>query len=168
MKLIPIAPGEKRPRSLEWQRGVFADTAEIARHWEQHPDDGVGLVAGERSGWFVLDVDVKAGGVESLDALADARAPSSQASSGQITTVKANVAAPIVAVTTKVPPLSKDVRKRRPVPSAGSPPPDQWTSPSGCSGSGDTPKSNGSPGSSAPRPALPLHRGPILLGGVRW
>src|SRR5437867_3406895 len=71
MKPIPIAPGEKRPRSLEWQRGVFADTAEIARHWEQHPDDGVGLVAGEQSGWFVLDVDVKAGGVESLDALVD-------------------------------------------------------------------------------------------------
>jgi hypothetical protein len=68
---IPLVAGEKRPRPAAWQHGYFTTAEQIDAHWEQHPDDGVGLVAGEQSGWFVLDVDVKAGGVESLDALVD-------------------------------------------------------------------------------------------------
>lgn len=72
---IPIAPGEKRPRSMDWQHGVFKSAEQIEDHWRTHPDDGVGLVAGEQAGLFVLDIDVKTGGLESLDALVDEHGP---------------------------------------------------------------------------------------------
>lgn len=72
---IPLIPGEKRPRPEGWQRGYFKNAEDILDHWRTHPNDGIGLVCGQDAGYFVLDVDVKSGGVESLRALVEEFGP---------------------------------------------------------------------------------------------
>jgi hypothetical protein len=101
---IPIFPfwipqsgpdkGRKKPCVKDWPNTATTDLDRIKQWWGAPPDDGlrnkdrddqhknyaghlIGAVVGERSGWCVLDIDVKNGGkgMQSLATLADEIAP---------------------------------------------------------------------------------------------
>lgn len=60
----------KRPIPLGWQSGRVRTEADVEEWWGQHPQRNVGLVTGHAGGGFwVLDVDARSGGYESLAAL---------------------------------------------------------------------------------------------------
>jgi P4 family phage/plasmid primase-like protien len=54
--ITPIRPKTKEPYLNGWQNHPITDPMEAAVHWEQHPDDGIGLVLG-LSGLATLDID---------------------------------------------------------------------------------------------------------------
>lgn len=62
------SPG-KHPRIKRWQNEATTDEAQIRRWWTAWPDANIGLAAGKRAGWWVLDIDAGKGGNESLDEL---------------------------------------------------------------------------------------------------
>lgn len=59
----------KHPRIKEWQRSCSLDQVTIENWWQKWPDANIGLATGEASGFFVLDVDPRHGGKESLQQL---------------------------------------------------------------------------------------------------
>ena len=61
-------PG-KHPRFRNWQERATCDPLAIEEFWWNHKGSNVGIATGAGSGVFVLDVDPKNGGQESLDAL---------------------------------------------------------------------------------------------------
>ncbi|BEQ13874.1 phage/plasmid primase, P4 family [Desulfoferula mesophila] len=61
-------PG-KHPRVKNWPKVATDDPRQIEEWWGQWPDANVGILTGRASGIFVLDVDPKNGGDESLDQL---------------------------------------------------------------------------------------------------
>lgn len=66
----PNCPGPgKHPRLPGWQKGATTETAVITSLWQKHPDSNIGVATGAGSGLFVLDVDAKKGGLETLAAL---------------------------------------------------------------------------------------------------
>lgn len=69
-RVIPIRPGQKRPRGDEWQLAATTDHDKIDDWWGRWSDHGVGIVTGAESGIFVVDVDGQAG----ADSLADLEA----------------------------------------------------------------------------------------------
>lgn len=64
--VVPIKPGTKRPAIDDWVNAATTDQQLIAEWWQAHPDHGVGIVTGERSGIWVLDVDPDHGGDDTL------------------------------------------------------------------------------------------------------
>lgn len=62
-----VVPG-KHPR-VHWREQATNDEQRIQDFWGRHPHDGIGVVTGGESGLWVLDVDPKSGGAESLAAL---------------------------------------------------------------------------------------------------
>lgn len=68
-RVLPVFPGEKRPRLKDWPTQATTDTEVIRDWWVQMPDSNIGLACGRASGFFVLDIDPKNGGDESLEAL---------------------------------------------------------------------------------------------------
>lgn len=65
----------KHPRLAGWQNGDRPDPAAVQRIWRQWPKANVGLATGERSGFFVLDVDPDKGGDASVDKLVQKHGP---------------------------------------------------------------------------------------------
>ncbi len=61
-------PG-KHPRFRNWQERATCDPVAIEEFWWNHEGSNVGIVTGAASGVFVLDVDPKNGGQESIDTL---------------------------------------------------------------------------------------------------
>ena len=61
-------PG-KHPRFRNWQERATSDSDTIEEFWWNHKGSNVGVATGAVSGVFVLDVDPKSGGQESIDAL---------------------------------------------------------------------------------------------------
>ncbi|WP_395819701.1 bifunctional DNA primase/polymerase [Archangium minus] len=59
----------KHPRLKDWTTEATTDPEQIAAWWRIWPDANVGVVTGSQSGVFVLDVDPRSGGRESLAAL---------------------------------------------------------------------------------------------------
>lgn len=60
----------KRPIPLGWQSGRVRTEADVDEWWGQSPQRNVGLVTGQAGGGFwVLDIDARSGGFESLAAL---------------------------------------------------------------------------------------------------
>lgn len=59
----------KHPRIKEWQKSCSFDPREIKEWWQKWPDANVGLATGSASGFFVLDIDPRHGGKESLQKL---------------------------------------------------------------------------------------------------
>lgn len=72
-RVIPIVAGQKRPTLSNWQNVATVDPDKIANWWGHGDRYGVGIVTGEESGIFVLDVDVADGkpGMETLELLID-------------------------------------------------------------------------------------------------
>lgn len=71
LAVFPLAPRSKVPQ-IKGSRGVLdasKDPEQIGRWWSQYPEAGVAIACGETSGVFVLDVDPRNGGDESLAAL---------------------------------------------------------------------------------------------------
>lgn len=64
--VAPIAPGTKWPRITAWQDAATTDPATITAWWTEQPADGVSIVTGEASAIFVVDVDPRHGGDDTL------------------------------------------------------------------------------------------------------
>lgn len=62
---------DKIPLTSNGFKGATTDIEQIKAWWTKHPDANIGVATGEKSGFFVLDIDVKngAGGFESLSDL---------------------------------------------------------------------------------------------------
>lgn len=59
-RVIPIKPKEKRPPISAWQTAATTNPETIKEWWTgQHRNCGVGIVTGEESGIFVIDIDNK-------------------------------------------------------------------------------------------------------------
>lgn len=56
----------KHPHIKEWQKNCSSHLDEIKSWWQKWPDANIGLATGTASGFFVLDVDPRHGGKESL------------------------------------------------------------------------------------------------------
>lgn len=56
-RVIPVAPGQKRPPFKEWQKLATCDPEMIRRWWTMRPDYGVGIATGSESGLYVVDID---------------------------------------------------------------------------------------------------------------
>src|SRR5262245_29237957 len=56
----------KHPHIKEWQKNCSSKESEIKDWWQKWPDANIGLATGSASGFFVLDVDPRHGGKESL------------------------------------------------------------------------------------------------------
>lgn len=66
----PVIPlNGKIPRIKDWPKKATTDEATIRKWFKRWPEANVGIVTGKRSRLFVLDVDVKSGGIENLDLL---------------------------------------------------------------------------------------------------
>lgn len=62
IRVIPIAPGSKRPPLDEWQVIATTDKSLVTHWWtKRFPGFGIGGATGEASGHFVLDVDISDG-----------------------------------------------------------------------------------------------------------
>lgn len=66
-RVIPIPAGHKFPANHPaWQRVATTDPGTVLAWWAGDGPDGVGIVTGPESGIFVLDVDPRHGGDDSL------------------------------------------------------------------------------------------------------
>jgi hypothetical protein len=59
----------KHPRIRNWQEAATTDEETIREWWKKWPYSNIGVLTGERSGMFALDIDVKSNGKDSLDEL---------------------------------------------------------------------------------------------------
>lgn len=61
-RVIPIKPGEKRPPITSWQTVATTNPDTIETWWSgPYRNHGIGIVTGEESGIFVIDIDDKNG-----------------------------------------------------------------------------------------------------------
>lgn len=75
-RVAPIPPGHKYPKDLpEWQLVATVDEATITAWWTPNPRHGVSIVTGDASGIFVVDVDPRHGGDETLADLCHEHGP---------------------------------------------------------------------------------------------
>lgn len=65
-RVVPILPGQKRPALDAWVERATVDHELIDDWWRKNPTHGVGIVTGELSGLFVLDIDPEHGGDDTL------------------------------------------------------------------------------------------------------
>ena len=68
MKVFPLQPGSKEPYAgSRGFKDASDDVMTVTQWWEERPDSNIGVATG---GFFwVLDIDIKSGGIESLDKL---------------------------------------------------------------------------------------------------
>ncbi|GFE57410.1 bifunctional DNA primase/polymerase [Geobacter sp. AOG1] len=69
--VFPINDNDKTPKIKAWGDNSTTDPTVIKQWWDEWPNANIGIVTGQRSGFLVLDVDVKNGalGNESVGAL---------------------------------------------------------------------------------------------------
>src|ERR671917_2985291 len=78
---VPVFPcerGAKRPLTRNGHWDATTDPRVIERWWERWPSANVGVPTGKKSGLVVLDVDLHAGGPESLAKLEGTSVPVSK------------------------------------------------------------------------------------------
>ena len=73
--VFPCEPGAKRPLTRSGHWDATTDPRAIERWWKRWPTANVGVPTGKKSGLVVLDVDLGAGGPESLAKLEGASVP---------------------------------------------------------------------------------------------
>ena len=73
--MVPILPGTKRPAWNDWPRKATADWAEVDAWWTANPEHGVGIATGPESGIWVMDIDPRNGGDETLHELEQQHGP---------------------------------------------------------------------------------------------
>ena len=64
--LFPLKPRSKEPATRHGFRDATTDTASIKQCWSKHPDFNVGIATGAVCGIFVIDIDPRHGGDETL------------------------------------------------------------------------------------------------------
>lgn len=64
--VLPDEPNGKRPILKGWQNEATTDLTTIAQWVEKYPRANIGVATGSKSGFFVLDVDPRNGGRESM------------------------------------------------------------------------------------------------------
>ena len=65
--VFPVTP--RKTPLVRWADSATTDPETLCRWWARWPEAGIGMATGPRSGVWVLDVDPRHGGDESLDAL---------------------------------------------------------------------------------------------------
>lgn len=68
-RVVPIVPGQKRPSMPDWVNAATTDVELLTQWYAANRDHGVGLVTGEGSGVWALDVDPGHGGDDTLATL---------------------------------------------------------------------------------------------------
>lgn len=70
--VLPVGagPDRKLPYIKNWTHAACIDETQINEWWRQYPDANVGVATGPRSGFWVVDVDMK-NGVDGLQSLRD-------------------------------------------------------------------------------------------------
>ena len=59
-RVFPVDPVDgKRPKIGRWQDKATTNAEQIRAWWQAWPNANIGIATGERSGIWVLDVDVK-------------------------------------------------------------------------------------------------------------
>lgn len=74
-RVAPVRPGTKWPRLDAWQTHATTDPDTIRAWWARWPADGVSIITGRESGIFVLDVDPRHGGDDTIAELATVHGP---------------------------------------------------------------------------------------------
>lgn len=70
LNVVPIPTGCKYPKGINnWEKLATTDTKRITAYWTKHPAHGIGIATGPNSGVFVVDIDPRDGGDDSLKAL---------------------------------------------------------------------------------------------------
>jgi hypothetical protein len=69
LAVIPVEPETKAPYFKAWTEVATTDQSLIQKWWTQDARANVGIVTGKRSQAFVVDVDPRNGGEESIDTL---------------------------------------------------------------------------------------------------
>ena len=68
--VVPIPTGYKYPRGIKnWETLATTDLTRITKYWTNNPDHGIGIATGPASGIFIVDIDPRDGGDDSLAAL---------------------------------------------------------------------------------------------------
>lgn len=58
--VLPVCQDTKRPLLSDWPNKATTDDRTVVQWWlKQYPDAGIGVLTGPRSGFFVVDIDVK-------------------------------------------------------------------------------------------------------------
>jgi putative DNA primase/helicase len=73
--VLPLRPRSKSPLTKHGYKDATTDERTIRSWWERWPNANVGIATGAASGVVVLDVDPRAGGLESLQELMDRHGP---------------------------------------------------------------------------------------------
>lgn len=68
-QLCPEQSKGKHPRWAKWTARERMSSPDIQAYWDENPLDNVGIRTGAPSGFFVLDIDPKNGGMESWEEL---------------------------------------------------------------------------------------------------
>ena len=68
-RVLPVHEGEKRPALSDWPNLASSDPRQVGDWWIGNPNRNIGLACGSESGFFVLDIDPKNGGSETLAVL---------------------------------------------------------------------------------------------------
>ena len=65
-EVFPLQPRAKVPLAgSHGFKDATTDEAQIRAWWAAHPDSNIGIATGKRSGFFVIDIDVRNGGAVS-------------------------------------------------------------------------------------------------------
>lgn len=67
--IFPVRPRSKIPLIKGWPEAATTDEQQISEWWDIYTDANWGIATGAKSGVFVMDIDIKTGGMESLDEL---------------------------------------------------------------------------------------------------
>jgi hypothetical protein len=67
--VFPLAPGNKQPIVPNGFYSATTDPHAIRRWWQREPRANIGVACGAPSGWWVIDVDPRHGGLASLERL---------------------------------------------------------------------------------------------------
>ncbi|GJM17473.1 MAG: hypothetical protein DHS20C13_28000 [Thermodesulfobacteriota bacterium] len=69
-RVLPITENAKSPPLInKWQIQATDDTSQIKKWWDKWPDANIGIATGRETGIFVVDIDPKNGGDETIAAL---------------------------------------------------------------------------------------------------
>jgi biotin operon repressor len=70
LRIFPITPKQKAPALLNsWPTRATDDKDQITAWWNKWPEANIGILTGKKSGIFVVDIDPKNGGDESITKL---------------------------------------------------------------------------------------------------
>jgi len=64
--IFPLKPDTKQPAIKAWNNKASNNANQIRFWWSKWPDANIGILMGNKSGLFAVDIDPKNGGDESI------------------------------------------------------------------------------------------------------